>query len=160
MKPCKREDRQRSEARRRSDSYGSIAAKGIISLLPIVLALFLAFLTKDAVFSLVIGCIADVVVAGFDPATGFSKLFQHALGNGDFIWVLMIEVAIGIMIAFYLKAGVISAFADWASTKSAHGGRPRDSAGSGVSLFSSAIIFLPVQRSNRPSPDRQVQGLP
>ena len=57
----------------------NIAEKGIISLLPIVLALFLAFLAKDAVFSLVIGCIAEVVVAGFDPATGFSKLFQQAL---------------------------------------------------------------------------------
>jgi Na+/H+ antiporter NhaC len=95
----------------------NIAAKGIISLLPIVLTLFLAFFTKDAVFSLVIGCIAGVVVAGFDPATGLSKLFQHALGNGDFIWVMMIEIAIGIMIAFYLKAGVIKAFADWASTR-------------------------------------------
>ena len=78
----------------------NIAAKGIISLVPIVLTLFLAFFTKDAVFSLVIGCIAGVLIAGFDPATGLSKLFQHALGNGDFIWVLMIEVAIGIMIAF------------------------------------------------------------
>jgi len=95
----------------------NIAAKGIISLVPIVLTLFLAFFTKDAIFSLVIGCVAGVVIAGFDPATGLSKLFQHALGNADFIWVMMIEIAIGIMIAFYLKAGVISAFADWASTK-------------------------------------------
>ncbi len=96
---------------------GDIAAKGALSLVPVVLALILAFKTKDAVFSLIIGCVVGVILAGFDPATGLSKLFQTALGNGDFIWVMMIEVAVGIMVAFYLRAGVIGAFADWAGTK-------------------------------------------
>lgn len=86
-------------------------------MVPVILALILAFRTKDAVFSLLIGCIVGVVIAGFDPATGLSKLFQKALGNGDFIWVVMIEIAVGIMVAFYLRAGVISSFAEWASTK-------------------------------------------
>ena len=94
-----------------------VEARGILSLLPVVLALFLAFRTKDAVFSLVIGCLLGVILAGFDPATGLSKLFQNALGNADFIWVMMIEVAVGIMVAFYLRAGVIGAFAEWAGTK-------------------------------------------
>ena len=67
-----------------------VEARGILSLLPVVLALFLAFRTKDAVFSLVIGCLLGVILAGFDPATGLSKLFQNALGNADFIWVMMI----------------------------------------------------------------------
>ncbi|QTX31851.1 transporter [Aminithiophilus ramosus] len=96
---------------------GDIAAKGALSLVPVVLALFLAFRTKDAVFSLLIGCIVGVVIAGFDPATGLSKLFQNALGNGDFIWVMMIEIAVGIMVAFYLRAGVIAAFAEKAGTR-------------------------------------------
>jgi Na+/H+ antiporter NhaC len=94
-----------------------VEARGILSLLPVVLALFLAFRTKDAVFSLVIGCLLGVILAGFDPATGLSKLFQNALGNADFIWVMMIEVAVGIMVAFYLRAGVIGGFAEWAGTK-------------------------------------------
>lgn len=96
---------------------GDIAQKGIISLLPVFLTLFLAFKTRDAVFSLIVGCIVGVVIAGFDPATGMSKLFQASLGNADFIWVLMIEVAVGIMIAFYLRADVIKGFADWGTTK-------------------------------------------
>lgn len=96
---------------------GEIVPKGIISLLPVILTLALAFKTRDAIFSLMIGCITGVVIAGFDPATGLSKLFQASLGNADFIWVLMIEVAVGIMIAFYLRANVISGFADWATTK-------------------------------------------
>lgn len=96
---------------------GDIAAKGMLSLVPVVLALILAFKTKDAVLSLLIGCLTGVVIAGFDPATGLSKLFQSALGNGDFIWVMMIEISVGIMVAFYLRAGVIAAFTEWAGTK-------------------------------------------
>ncbi len=90
---------------------------GIFSLLPIILALVLAFVTKDAVFSLLIGCTLGVILTGLDPASGLAILFQNALGNKDFIWVMMIEVSVGIMIAFYLRAGVISAFTEWASKR-------------------------------------------
>ncbi|MCK4967385.1 hypothetical protein KAS50_10140 [bacterium] len=84
----------------------------ILSLLPILTALILAFVTKDAVFSLLIGCIIGVIICGLDPATGLSQLFTQSLGNSDFIWVMMIEVAVGILIAFYLRAGVISALTE------------------------------------------------
>lgn len=90
---------------------------GILSLLPVVVALVLAFISKDAVFSLIIGCVIGVVIGGHDPATGMARLLQQALGNADFIWVMMIEVAVGILIAFYLRAGVISAFTVWASRR-------------------------------------------
>jgi Na+/H+ antiporter NhaC len=96
---------------------GAGSNMGLFSLLPIVLALILAFITKDAVFSLLIGCIVGVIISGLDPATGLTNLFQQALGNPDFIWVLMIEIAVGILVALYMRAGVISAFADWASAK-------------------------------------------
>jgi len=84
---------------------------GPLSLLPIVLALALAYITKDAILALFIGCVVGVIMLGMDPATGLSQLFQKALGNADFIWVLMIEVFIGILIAFFLKAGVSEEFA-------------------------------------------------
>ena len=90
---------------------------GFFSLLPIIIALILAFKTKNAVFALLIGCIVGVILTGVDPASGLALLFQNALGNKDFIWVLMIEVSVGIMIAFYLRSGVISAFTDWASKR-------------------------------------------
>lgn len=88
-----------------------------LSLAPVALALVLAFWTKNAAFSLLVGCVVGGVVAGVEPATGLVRTFQTALGNPDFIWVMMIEVAVGVMIAFYLRAGVIAAFADWASLR-------------------------------------------
>ena len=93
------------------------ASSGALSLVPVVLALVLAFRTKNAAFSLLVGCLVGGVLAGFDPATGLVRTFQRALGTPDFIWVMMIEVAVGVMIAFYLRAGVIAAFGDWASSR-------------------------------------------
>lgn len=87
---------------------------GIFSLLPVIIALLLALYTRNAIFSLLIGCLFGVVLQGFDPATGFVNLTMEALGNKDFIWVMLIEVAVGIMIALYMRAGVIAAFTKWA----------------------------------------------
>lgn len=84
---------------------------GIISLVPLTITLFLAFWKKDAVLALLAGCIAGVLLLGMDPAFGLSALTQEALGNADFIWVLCIQIFIGIMIAFFMKAGVVDAFA-------------------------------------------------
>ena len=90
---------------------------GILSILPICLALILAFYTKDAVFSMAIGCLAGVIIAGLDPLSGLSLLFQEALGTKDFIWVLMIEISVGVLIAFYMRSGVIQEFTKWALLK-------------------------------------------
>jgi Na+/H+ antiporter NhaC len=83
---------------------------GIWSLLPALVALALAFITREAIFSLLIGCIVGVLITGQNLLFGFSGLLQKALGNGDFIWVLSIEVFVGIMIAFFQKSGAVDAF--------------------------------------------------
>ncbi|MGE3886645.1 MAG: Na+/H+ antiporter NhaC family protein [Vicinamibacterales bacterium] len=93
------------------------APLGALSLLPVVLALGLAFWTRNAALSLLAGCVVGGLLAGLDPATGLSTILKASLGTSDFIWVMMIEVAVGVMIAFYLRAGVIGAFAAWASTR-------------------------------------------
>ncbi|MGD8322307.1 MAG: Na+/H+ antiporter NhaC family protein [Gemmatimonadota bacterium] len=90
---------------------------GALSLLPVVLALVLAFWTKNAQFSLLVGIVVGGVLAGLDPATGLARTFQESLGTSDFVWVMMIEVAVGVMIAFYLRSGVIAALAEWAGRK-------------------------------------------
>lgn len=90
----------------------AITDYGILSLLPALVALILAFVTREAVFSLLIGVLVGVVVTGQNVLLGFTGLTQDALGNADFIWVLMIEVFVGIMIAYFQKSGAIQAFSD------------------------------------------------
>lgn len=69
---------------------------GILSLLPVCIALVLAFVTKDALVSILIGVLFGVIVSGQNIVTGFTGLLQSALGNADFIWILAIEVFVGI----------------------------------------------------------------
>lgn len=90
---------------------------GIISLVPLTVTLLLAFWKKDAILALLAGCITGVLILGMDPAFGLSALTQEALGNEDFIWVLSIQIFIGIMIAFFMKAGVVDAFANFIADK-------------------------------------------
>ena len=90
---------------------------GIISLLPIVVALALSFWTRDALLSLLVGCLIGVVIQGQNIVRGLALLLQDALGNADFIWVLAIEVFIGILVAFFMKSGAIQAFVDWINGK-------------------------------------------
>lgn len=83
---------------------------GILSLAPALVALVLAFIIRDATISLLIGVLVGVIVIGENLLFGFSSLMQSALGNADFIWVLGIEVFIGIMVAFFQKSGAIETF--------------------------------------------------
>ncbi len=86
---------------------------GILSLAPVVVALVLSFVTKDALVSILVGVIIGVMITGQNVVTGLSGIFQSALGNADFIWVLAIEVFIGIMVAYFQKSGAIQAFAEF-----------------------------------------------
>lgn len=85
---------------------------GILSLLPALIALILSFISRDAVFSLLIGVLVGIIITGQNILFGFTGLAQEALGNADFIWVLSIEVFVGIMIAYFQKSGAIKAFSE------------------------------------------------
>lgn len=86
---------------------------GILSLAPAVIALVLAFVTRNALFSILMGVLVGVVITGQNIVTGFTGIMKSALGNADFIWVIGIEVFIGILVALFQKSGAIQAFADW-----------------------------------------------
>lgn len=83
---------------------------GILSLLPALVAVVLAFITREAIFSLLIGVLVGILITGQNVLFGFSGLLQTALGNADFIWVISIEVFVGVMIAFFQKSGAIDSF--------------------------------------------------
>ncbi|WP_435334912.1 Na+/H+ antiporter NhaC family protein [Haloarchaeobius sp. TZWWS8] len=67
--------------------------------------------------SLLLGSVVGVVMLGKDPFTGTSQLFQDALGSGWFIWVIMIQVFVGILIAYFMFAGVTDRFAELVSER-------------------------------------------
>ncbi len=82
---------------------------GWISLIPIVIAITLALLTKNTVFSLTIACILGCFLAGKD-LWGFTDLLQSALGNGDFMWAALNILLFGVLVTYYEKSGAINAF--------------------------------------------------
>ena len=84
------------------------------SLVPPLLAVVLAFATRDAVISLLVACVVGVVLLG-QGIQGFPALVTRSLGTPDFIWVCTIELAIGVLIAFLQRSGAIGLFRQRAS---------------------------------------------
>lgn len=85
---------------------------GPLSLVPASVAILLAFITRNTVFSLAVACLAGVLVAGED-FIGFPNLLVGALGNEDFSWILLLEFFIGILIAFFQRTGAILNFSQF-----------------------------------------------
>ncbi len=82
---------------------------GFWSIVPALMAVTFAFITREAIFSLLIASITGVFILG-DGLWGLPSIFYKALGNEDFIWVVMIEVFIGVLVAFFLKTGSTEEF--------------------------------------------------
>ncbi|WP_200410910.1 Na+/H+ antiporter NhaC family protein [Virgibacillus salexigens] len=84
---------------------------GFISVLPPLIAIVLAFWTRDTILSLGIACLVGVFLAG-EGLLGFPNLMKEALGNESFSWIFLLEIFIGILIAFFQRTGAIQSFAD------------------------------------------------
>ena len=89
---------------------------GVISLIPASVAILLAFITRNTIFSLAMACLIGVVVSG-QGFIGFPNLLKNALGNTDFSWVLLLEFFIGISIAFFQRTGAIRNFSLFIASK-------------------------------------------
>lgn len=85
---------------------------GPLSLIPATVAILLAFITRNTVFSLAVACLAGVLVAG-EGLLGFPNLLVGALGNEDFSWIFLLELFIGILIAFFQRTGAILNFSQF-----------------------------------------------
>lgn len=90
---------------------------GILSLAPAFVALVLAFTTRNALFSIFMGVLVGVMITGQNIISGFSGIVQTACGNADFIWVISLEVFIGILVALFQKSGAIKAFQEFVASK-------------------------------------------
>lgn len=82
---------------------------GWISLLPIIIAVILALVTKNTVVSLTIACIIGCFFAG-KGIWGFTDLLQSALGNTDFIWAALNIILFGVLVEYYERSGAIDGF--------------------------------------------------
>lgn len=85
---------------------------GFLSLVPALTAVLLAFITREALFSIFCGVMTGIVISGQNPLFGFSSILQNALGDPSFMWVVAIEVFIGIMVAFFQKSGAVASVSD------------------------------------------------
>jgi len=84
------------------------------SLVPALLAVILAFVLRDAVVSLLAACVVGVLLLG-QGLQGFPSLVTRSLGTEDFIWLLAIELCIGVLVAFLQRSGAIDLFRQRAS---------------------------------------------
>ena len=101
------------------DSTAQIAAWGTIaSLLPPVVAIILALITKEVYSSLflgiIVGCLLFTNGNPIDALQDFvSRLCSNAGGN---MGILMFLVILGTMVALMIRAGGSKAYGDWAVT--------------------------------------------
>ena len=84
---------------------------GVLSLLPLVTTLVLAFITRSALIAMLVGTFVGTLMLGVAPGVGLNQLFQSSLGNADFIWICEIVVLIGILFELFKRGGVLGALA-------------------------------------------------
>ncbi|HCQ00506.1 MAG TPA: transporter, partial [Candidatus Latescibacteria bacterium] len=79
-------------------------------------AIILAFVTRNAIYSLAVACLVGVLIAG-QGLRGFPTLMVNALGNPGFSWIFLLELFIGILIAFFIRTGAIQGFTQFMADK-------------------------------------------
>lgn len=84
---------------------------GLMSLLPLVATLVIAFLSRSALIAMLVGTFAGTLMIGAAPGVGLNELFQASLGNPDFIWICEIVLLIGVLFELFRQGGVLSALA-------------------------------------------------
>ncbi len=82
---------------------------GWISIVPVALAVILAFVTRNTIVSLATACVLGCFMAG-KGVFGFTDLLKTSLGNADFIWVVTINMMVAVMAAYFEKSGAIEGF--------------------------------------------------
>ncbi|MCX8058520.1 MAG: Na+/H+ antiporter NhaC family protein [Spirochaetes bacterium] len=93
---------------------------GILGLLPPILIIVLAFITKDVIFSLFVGIFAGtLIVANGDPFSALLALtdrIANALSDGWNIRIVLFCALLGAFVGMLSKTGAAYAFGKWASS--------------------------------------------
>lgn len=108
-------------------SYGSVSETvstrsipGILSLLPALLAIAMALITRQVIVALFFGIwLGASIVAGYNPLMGFLRTFDHyiveALSDSDRIYILIFSLALGGMVGVISKSGGTQGIVEWLS---------------------------------------------
>ncbi len=89
---------------------------GWISLIPAIIAIVLSFATKNTIVALIAACLVGTLAAG-QGILGLPTLIKEATGNTSFSWVMLLNLYIAIIVAFFHKTGAIQGFSDWVHRK-------------------------------------------
>lgn len=82
---------------------------GWISIIPVVIAIVLAIVTKNTVVSLSIACIIGCFLKG-DGLFGFTDLIMRALGDPSSIWTILMVVLFSVLVTYFERSGAIDGF--------------------------------------------------
>ena len=115
------------------------------ALVPAIVAIALALLTKEVYSSLFIGIVIGAIFYAIDTAAGFPGFFNHLFNDGMIsqlsdswnVGIIIFLVVLGVMVAMMNKAGGSAAFGDWAKK------HIKSKAGAQVAtIFLGILIFI------------------
>ncbi len=104
------------------ETYQSSVYATFWSLLPPIIAIVLALITKEVYSSLFIGIVSGALLyANFNPLKAFDAMFNEgfiaSLADGWNVGILIFLVVLGAIVSLMNKAGGSSAYGKWASQK-------------------------------------------
>lgn len=121
------------------------ASFGFLSLVPAIVAILLALLTKEVYSSLFIGVLIGGAFYAVGTVAGFTGFFNHIFKDGMIaqlsdswnVGILVFLVVLGTMVALMNKAGGSQAFGEWAKK------RIKSKAGAQIAtIFLGILIFI------------------
>lgn len=89
---------------------------GFISVIPSLLAIILCFMTRNTIVSLLAACLVGTLLAG-QGLMGLPTLLKKSMGTTDFSWVMMLNVFVSILVAYFQKTGAIQGFSQYIHDK-------------------------------------------
>lgn len=94
---------------------------GYLSLLPPIIAIICAFISKDVIVSLCLGVLSGLLIINnydiFSAVLAFADLLAKLVGDSWNVRILMFCAMLGALVAMLSATGAASAFGQWASTK-------------------------------------------
>ena len=94
---------------------------GWFSILPPIIAIILAIITKDVVFSLLLGALSGTLIysllAGLNPLIGPIEVLFNATLNGIDIYIILFICLLGALVQVIANSGASAAYGRWGSKR-------------------------------------------